>query len=180
MRNFILSAIVLLLTSACGYHFSGEGSGPVPGLRYVAIPVFENKTSEPDLGSIFAGDLRRAFIQKGPIQVVEQEAAEAVFWGSVTNIYTSAVAHRDVNHDVTSRVTLENRLYVTISIRCVDTRTGRVIWQDPSFTYYKVYSQVSNVSNPDPVVNFDNRRRALQYLSEEMAIRIHDRFLSNF
>lgn len=164
-----LFLILLVFPLSCGYHFSGEGEGPRPGLRYIAIPVFENKTSEPDLGSIFASALRREFITKGSLQVVPLEQAEAVFRGRITNISTAAVAHREAEE------TIQTRLYVTLEIRCVDTRDGKVLWQDPQFTYYQVMLQHS-----EPNVSFDNRRETLDYLAREMAIRIHDRFLSNF
>ena len=160
---------LLVLPLSCGYHFTGEGPGPRPGLRYVAIPVFENRTSEPDLGSIFAGALRQEFITKGQLQVVSLDQAEAVFRGRITSISSAAVAHREAEE------TIQTRLYVTLEIRCVDVRDGKVLWQDPQFTYYQVFLQ-----NRDPNVSFDNRRATLDYLAREMSVRIHDRFLSNF
>lgn len=165
----ILLVSLLILPAACGYHFTGEGPGPRPGLRYVAIPVFENRTSEPDLGSVFAGALRQAFITKGQLQVVPLEQAEAVFRGRVTNISSSAVAHREAED------TIQIRLYVTLEIRCVDTRDGKVLWQDPQFTYYQ--TMIQHVA---PNTSFDTRQATLDYLAREMSIRIHDRFLSNF
>lgn len=165
----ILLLILLVLPVSCGYHFSGEGPGPRPGLRYIAIPVFENRTSEPDLGGIFAGALRREFITRGALEVVSLEQAEAVFRGRITNISTSAVAHREAED------TIQTRLYVTLEIRCVDTRDGKVLWQDPQFTYYQVMLQ-----NVNPTVSFDTRRETLEFLAQEMSVRIHDRFLSNF
>ena len=77
---------MLLCLASCGYHFSGEGAGPKPGLTYIAIPVFENKTSEPNAGAIFAGALRQEFIRKGNMKVVPVEEAEAVFKGTITSI----------------------------------------------------------------------------------------------
>jgi hypothetical protein len=160
---------LLLLPASCGYHFTGEGAGPQPGLRNVAIPVFENGTSEPDLGSIFTDALRKEFITKGQIQVVPVDQAEAIFRGRITNIYTSAVAHREAEQ------TIQTRLYVTLEIRCVNARDGKVLWQDPQFTFYQVMLQ-----NVDPNLSFDNRRATLEYIATEMSSRIHDRFLSNF
>jgi hypothetical protein len=167
-RVILLLTTVFLLAS-CGYHFTGEGAGPRPGLRTIAIPVFENNTSEPHLGSIFAGALRREFITKGDLQVVPTEQAEAIFRGRVTSIYSTAVAHREAEE------TIQNRIYVTLDIRCVNVQDGKVLWQDPQFTYYQVYLQ-----NIDPNVSFANRSATLDNLAREMSIRIHDRFLSNF
>lgn len=181
LRNVLLiSAVALFLLGGCGYRFSGEGEGPLPGLQNIAIPVFENATSEPDLGAIFAGELRRTFLQKGKMKIVPLEQAQAVFRGRVTNIYTSAVAHRDLNTTDKNQLTIEARLYVTLNVRCIEVKTGRVLWQDPSYTYFKVFRQSAGNNNPNPIVGFDNRRDTVEFLAKEMSIRIHDRFLSDF
>ncbi len=160
----------VLLAGGCGYHFTGEGAGPRQGLKSIAIPVFENKTSEPELGSLFAGVLRKEFLRKGGnIQVVSEEQADVVLRGRIMEIYTSAVAHRDVEQ------TIESRLYLTLEVRVEDIRNGGVIWQDPHFTYHRVFRQ-----SQDGMTGFDNRRQAIDLLAREMAVRIHDRFLSNF
>jgi outer membrane lipopolysaccharide assembly protein LptE/RlpB len=160
---------VLILVGGCGYRFTGEGAGPRPGLKYIAIPVFENSTTEPDLGALFAGALRREFMQKGPLHVAPLEQAEAIFRGHIKDAHTSAVAHHD------AQLTIETRIYITLDIRCVDVKTGNVLWKDPNFTYFRVY-----LENAQPIVAFDNRREALELMARETAIRIHDRFLSNF
>jgi hypothetical protein len=50
-----------------------------------------------------------------------------------------------------------------------------VLWQDRSLTYYQDYIQDS-----DPLVSFQNRREALETAARDLAVRIHDRFLSRF
>lgn len=175
----MLFALVSLL-SGCGYHFSGEGQGPRPGLRRIAIPVFENSTSEPQLGSMFADELRKQFLRRGDLQVVALDEAEAVFKGRITDIYTSSVAHRAFEKRFQTRLTLEARLYITLDIRCEDARTGSIIWRDSKFTGSRVFGQNPDPANPDPIVTFDNRRLALEYLARDMTTRIHDRFMSNF
>lgn len=175
-----VSIFIPLFLASCGYHFSGEGEGPKPGLKYVAIPVFENRTSEPDLGALFAGALRQEFIRRGPIQIVPVEEAEAVFKATITSIYITPVAHRPVENVVSNRITIENRVYVTLDIRCEEKATRKVFWRDPQFRYYKVYRLNSDPLHPDALSGFENRQVAMRYLAEEMASRIHDRFLSNF
>lgn len=165
----VLSAVSFLLFNGCGYHFSGEGEGPLPGLERIAIPLFENETAESDLESIFAGALRREFMMKGRIQVVPEDQAGAVFRGKLTSIFTSELAHRSVEE------TIESRVYVTLNISCHDTRTKDIVWQDNQFTFYEEYFQ-----NDDPIIAYENRRRALEMIAQEMAVRIHDRFLSRF
>jgi hypothetical protein len=183
MKRVISLFGVLMLSvmaASCGYHFSGEGSGPRPGLDTIAVPVFENTTSEPELGAIFATELRRQFMEKGPMQVVPVESADAVLKGRIIDIHTQAVAHRSFEKRFETKLTVESRLYITVDIRCEDGQKGTVLWRDPRFTYYKVYRQNPNPRNPDPIVNYDSRRLALETIAHEMAVRIHDRLLNNF
>jgi len=181
-RIFILTSAFVFsaLLTACGYHFSGEGEGPQPGLTLVAVPVFENKTTEPNLGAVVAGALRREFMQKGHMKVVSVEEAEAVFKGTVLSVSVSAVAHHPTQTIASDRVTVENRVHLTLDVKCQDKKTGKVLWSDPKFTYYKVYRLSKDPLNPNPLGEFESRSAALENVSQEMAIRIHDRFLSNF
>jgi len=166
---FLLLAVLALSAAGCGYRFSGEGPGPRPGLHRVAIPLFENDTAEPGLETLFAGELRREFLTRGSMEATSEGEAEAVFRGRVVNIYTVEVAHRDVEE------TIESRLYVTLNIHCEDAETKSVLWSANGFSYYEEYFQ-----NEDPMVSYENRRQALEVIAREMAVRIHDRFLSNF
>ena len=179
LKTALIVSCALVFLASCGYHFSGEGEGPKPGLRCIAIPVFENKTTEPNLGEIFATDLSREFMQKGNMRVVPVEEAEAVFKGVILSIFVFPVAHHPTNI-VTNQIAVVNRLYLTIDIRCEDKITHKVLWRDPAFSYYKVYQINTDPLHPDPVLGYENRQAALRYLASEMSQRIHDRFLSNF
>lgn len=177
---FVCFVMVFISLASCGYHFSGEGEGPKPGLQNIAIPVFENKTTEQDLGALFAAALRQEFIRKGHLHVVPLEEAEAVFKGTITTINTTTVAHHAAQNVGSNRVAVESRLYVTLDIRCEDKKTHKILWRDPAFRYYRVFRLADDPLNPDAMEGYENRRLTLEYLANETAIRIHDRFLSNF
>ena len=116
---------MLFCLAACGYHFSGEGLGPKPGLKYIAIPVFENKTSEPNLGAIFAQALRQEFMRRSDMKVVPVDQAEAVFKGTIKSIMSYGVAHH-AGSVVANRSTLENRLYIAVDIRCEEKKSHKI------------------------------------------------------
>ncbi|MCL5406258.1 MAG: LPS assembly lipoprotein LptE [Deltaproteobacteria bacterium] len=175
----LVAGLALLLLTSCGYQFSGQGQGPMPGLTRIAIPVFKNDTEEPNAGAIFAAELRQQFMRKGDMKVVPEDQAQAVFEGTVKRIFIYPVAQNPVSI-VSERNTLEDRLYLTVSVRCIDKRTHKVIWQDPNFTYWKVYELSNNVLNPQPLIGFENRENALTYIAGYTARVIHDTFLSNF
>jgi hypothetical protein len=174
----IISAMSLCLAS-CGYHFSGEGDGPKPGLRCIAIPVFENKTTEPDAGAIFAGALRQEFMRRGNMKVVPIEEAEAVFKGTIKSISVLSAAHNPVGV-VSNRITVESRITVVLDIRCEEKKSHKTLWSDPYLSYYKIYEVNNSSLQTQPISGFENRENALDFLAQEMSTRIHDRFLSNF
>ena len=174
----VISAMLICLAS-CGYHFSGEGAGPKPGLTNIAIPVFQNKTSEPNLGAKLAEALRQEFILKGNMKVVPVEEAEAVFKGIVTSIRIIPVAHHAVSA-VSNQVTVDNMLMLTVDIRCEEKKTHKILWRNPTFVVRQLYQINNNALQPDPVTGFDNRQAALDFLAEDMSRRVHDNFLSNF
>jgi hypothetical protein len=179
VKLILLIGSLLVCLASCGYHFTGEGQGPKPGLKCIAIPVFVNKTTEPNAGAIFAAALRNEFIQKGNMSVVSVEDAEAVFIGVVSNIHIIPVAHNPVTQ-VQNQVTVVNRLVITVDIRCEDKKSHKVLWRDASMHYQKIYKVNDNPLEPNPIVGFENREAALDVVAEEIASRIHDRFLSNF
>ena len=127
----------------------------------------------------FRRALRQEFIRRGNIKVVPVEEAEAVFRVTIKSINIQPVAHNAVGI-VSNRITVENRLFVSLDIRCEEKKTHKTLWSDPSFSYYKIY-EVNNASlQTQPIVGFENRESALDFLAQEMSTRIHDRFLSNF
>ncbi len=177
----ILAICFVVSLASCGYHFTGEGSGPKPGLKYIAVPVFENNTSEPNVGALFAGALRREFNQKGNFRVVDVADAEAVFKGTIKNVWIVPIAHSANQTIASNRVTIENRLYLVVDVRCEDKSTGKAIWRDPNFAYYKSYRLNDDpLLNPNALNAFESRGTALEYVTREMAVMVHDRFSSNF
>jgi hypothetical protein len=169
LLGLVYACVLVLALGGCGYRFAGEGPGPKPGLQRIAIPVFENNTAEAELETLFAGALRHEFILRSPFQLVPTDEAEAVFRGRITRLFTTPIAHTG------PETTIETRVYITVDIRCQDTKTGAILWQDNALTYYNKYLQ-----NPNPIVAYENRRRAEAAIARDISIRIHDRFLSNF
>jgi hypothetical protein len=138
-------------------------------MQKIAIPVFENRTSEAELETLFAGALRHQFLVRGPFQVVSSNEAEAVFRGRIIRLETMDLAHR------TALATIESRLLITVDVRCIDAKTGAVLWQDNNLTQYSNYLQ-----DPSAIVAYENRRRAEAVIAQKIAERIHDRFVSSF
>lgn len=160
--------LICSLFQTCGYRFVHYGSeGELP--RSIAIPLFSNATTEPNLEYLITSAIRNEFIKNGRIKVVPEDQADVVMTGRVTKIYTTDVAHDAVEH------TTETRVYVTVDLRCKDSKTGNIIWQDNQFTYYEEFRRKG-----DAFEDYNRRKAALEYLAEQMAQRIHDRFVNRF
>ncbi len=166
-RALVLYAVVSVLAS-CGYHLVGKEK-VVPGVQSVAIPLFENGTTEPDIERIFNDALREEFLVRNLVTLTDPEHAEAVFRGKITRLTLTNVAH------LTPTKAAEARLYVTVDIRCEDRRTGAILWQDTQMTYYRSYPYGST-----SLEDYETRRAAIRYIAKQMALRIHDRFMSRF
>lgn len=171
-KSAVILFMICCLFQACGYRFVRYGGGDkdfgnLP--ESIAIPMFSNATTEPNLEYLITRALRDEFIKKGVVSVVPEDRADVVMVGRVTKIYTTDVAHDAVEH------TTETRIYVTVDVRCKDARTGDILWQDNQFTYYEEF-----VRKEDAFGDYNRRRAALEYLAEQMAQRIHDRFINRF
>ncbi|HLV60808.1 MAG TPA: LptE family protein [Fredinandcohnia sp.] len=59
------ASLLLLGLAACGYQFSVGRSALPEGLGRVYVPVFENRSSEPEAGAIFAEALAESFARSG-------------------------------------------------------------------------------------------------------------------
>lgn len=86
-RGLLLSALVGL--AACGYRFSvGEEALP-RGVAAVHVPVFDNRSSEPEAGALFAEALAETYAREGKIG---GPAAPAKIEGEIVSLVSSPAA----------------------------------------------------------------------------------------
>jgi hypothetical protein len=62
-RAAVLAAALVL--AGCGYRFSVGGSGLPPDTGKIHVPVFENRSGEPEAGAIFAAALGDSLAARG-------------------------------------------------------------------------------------------------------------------
>jgi len=160
-----IGIIVLIATflQACGYHIRGFSSSDRE--RSIAVLPFRNETTEPNVEILITDALRKLFIKRGRFKLTSPSDADLIFRGRVLKIYTSDVAHLDVEK------TTETRVYVVLDVRCENPKTGKVVWQDNQFRFYEEYKQGTYAFE-----TFGARQAALEYLAEQVAERIYDRF----
>jgi Lipopolysaccharide-assembly len=126
-------ALAASLLAACGYQFQVEGPGPTigggaapsqkPEGPKLAIPLFINKSFEPNLETKYTIYTRHEFAAGSGAQVVsDSEGADMVLTGQII-----AVSLPTLSFSVER--TFESRVTVFASATVDDKRTGKTLWR---------------------------------------------------
>ena len=91
----LLSFLVLLFClSGCGYHFPGQAGALPGGVEQLYIPLFVNKTAEPQLEYKMTSRVSEVFSRNSKVsQVEKREQAEAILVGTIRSYQTRALSY---------------------------------------------------------------------------------------
>ncbi|MDD2388378.1 MAG: LPS assembly lipoprotein LptE [Desulfobacterales bacterium] len=157
----------MMACSGCGYRFSGNGV--LPGnVQSIFINVFENRTAETGIESVFSNDLVIEFIRNGNPVANERDRADAFLHGTVKSMTIDSVSHRD------SHTSIETRVTVCMDLKMMDSQ-GDVIWSANNISDSEVYLVVSEKS-----VTEQNRRIAISEISKRIAEKVYYRLTDRF
>jgi hypothetical protein len=163
----ILAPVIFLTCFSCAYKFSGEG--PLPsGVTSVYIPIFENRTGETGVESVFTDDLISEFILKRKSALRSQEEAEATLTGVIEYIRDITIAHR------TTRTSTQRRAVASVALRLTDSK-GRILWAATGITANEAYPVLD-----DKIATEQEKREAIKRLSKRLAEKIFNRLTDNF
>lgn len=171
VRGHFYSSIILFLLvgTGCGYRLGGEGFGPSPEIRSIAIPTFINETYEAGIETIVTNALLRELIKDRRVKVVGEDEADAIMEGTVTSFSTSSVSY-----DPTG-VVLEYRTWVSLDVMVKRHKRGEVLWSRRGLTESDVYRVSSDVLFTEA-----EKERAIRKIAEEFAKRIRRRLFEGF
>jgi len=170
-RAILVAGLVALavVVAACGYRFRGKTSNLPEDVRSIAVPMFRNHTGEARIESIFTDEVIFQFTRSQILRVVSAGRADAVLYGVITRADVEDVAY---TAEETSR---QRRITITVDLRLVRRRDGKVIWQRKDLKQQRTYS----VSD-DNTTTEANKQAAIEELAQDMAQTIHDSVLENF
>lgn len=142
MMKFIsLFCALFFCLTGCGYHFPGQGGALPEGVEKVYIPLFNNKTSEPQLESKLTSRLSEVFSRNSRItQVKNKEAAEAVLEGTIRTYKSSALSY-DQNDNIG-----EYRATMVIDVVLHKPDSDESLWKR-TVSWSEDYSSSSNKSD---------------------------------
>jgi hypothetical protein len=165
------AALLAALLSGCGYHIAGKADTIPDEIRAIAVPAFQNGTTEYKIEQYMTQAVKRELLSRTRYQVVNREEnADATLLGSVVGFLAFPQNFDPITNRATT-VTTITRLQVNL----IDRRTGATIYQNPNLEYRERY-EVS----ADPTVYFEERQAAHERSSEAMARAVVSAVLEGF
>ncbi|MBF0552355.1 MAG: LptE family protein [Deltaproteobacteria bacterium] len=166
----ILFTGCMWLAIGCGYGFGpGEVKLP-PHAKSVCIVMFDNKTTEPDIGAFFSDALGFEFSRSGVLKVTDRTRADLIVEGEVVSLRVDTISYGQYN------VPLEKRAWVTVKARLTELGTNKVLWRDDNLSWH--YEYLVDVS--DPRAGQASLQEAIKQIAKNLAQKMHDRMLAGF
>ena len=175
--RLIISLVLVLLVSSCGYHISGTGGIVPAGVRTISVPVFLNATNEPYVDVEVTQAVVEEFMTDGRLKVVGLEEAELALRGKVVKYEVTPLSYNPQAY------VQQYRVHIMVDASLEDLRSKKILWQEKGI-------QSSFIS--DYTVSFDATGRAdirgtrvakdaaIKQASQDIAWTLRSRVLEGF
>ena len=151
-----------LATGSCAYSTS---TALLPThLKTIAIPVFENGTTENSLEQDITQAVVDRFVQDNHLKVVGERAANALLRGRVTQYRNSVFGFSATEQASEYRVT------ISVAITMKDLVKNRELWKDDDLVKTTNYFVV-DVPGQKAKTELDGRKEAIQKIADEIVAR---------
>jgi hypothetical protein len=122
MKIAIFGVLCLILIDSCAvYTFSPSALG---GIKSVAVPVFDNQTTEYGLGEALSGALSQAFVADNTLKVMPEAQADAIMRGTVVSYSREAYTYTEAD------AVQEYICRIGIKAKFENIKTNKTIWED--------------------------------------------------
>lgn len=130
-----VAAIIMLFSMSCGvYTFSPSALG---GIKSLAIPLFENQTTESGLREDLTDRLSQAFVDDNTLRVVPEGRADAIIRGSVISYSREAYTYSD------AEVVSEYIVRIGINVDFLEKKSGEIIWEEKNMSNWGTYDSAT-------------------------------------
>jgi hypothetical protein len=148
--------------SGCGYTTS---TALLPThIKTIAIPVFENATTEYNLEQELTAAVIQRFVSDNHVKIVSEHDANAVLRGRVIGYKNSVFGF------VTGNTAQEYRVSITVSVVFKDIVKNREIWNDAALVRTANY-YVQAVPGDTAKTELDGRKNAIAKIADEILNR---------
>ncbi len=122
--RLIISLVLVLFVSSCGYHISGTGGIVPEGVKTISVPVFFNATNEPYVDVEVTQAVVEEFMTDGRLKVVGLEEAEIALRGKIVKYEAIPLSYNPQSYVQQYRVRL------VVDAKLEDLRTKKILWQE--------------------------------------------------
>jgi hypothetical protein len=133
-------------------------------LKTIAIPVFENATTEYTLEQDVTQAIVERFVQDNHLKVVDERSANAVLRGKITQYRNSVFGFS------TAVQAQEYRVAIQLSVSLKDQVKNRELWHDDALVKTVNYFVV-DVPGQKARTELDGRKEAIQKIADEILSR---------
>jgi outer membrane lipopolysaccharide assembly protein LptE/RlpB len=129
------SLVLLLATTACGYHTAGHSVALPQNVHTIAVPGFVSQSQTFRIEQIMTDAVVREFNTRTQFHVIHEANtdADAVLRGTVLSASTTPLAYDSQTGRVASAL-------ITLSMQVTLTdRDGKVLFQNPSYLFHEQY-----------------------------------------
>ena len=166
----IISVLLLLLLSGCGYHTPGASDTWVGGeARTLYVQLFDNQTIEPYLENYITDALIAELAVSRLFELTENpDKADVRLAGNVKTFTDSAVSYGNSDQITEYSATM------AVAVRLLDKNNSDIIWQR-SLTRSEDYLATINKN-----LQLEGQRRAAIRVSQRLAEDIYASMLNSF
>jgi len=163
----IIIILLIISSTACGYHFSKGGQLP-DDITRLSIGVFENRTSETGLENTVTNDLINQFIRFNKFELTSRLESEGHLTGIIESSKITAISYKSA-HQATER-----RITIVLSLK-LESPDGKRLQSIKAISENETYEVASN-----KIATEQNKKSALTELSERIAERIYYHLTDEF
>ena len=164
-RSWCTLVVVALAAASGACAYSTSTALLPPHLKTVAIPVFENATTEYTLQQEITDAVIRRFVSDNHLRVVDERSADSVIRGRITDYRNSVFGISPVDRAEEYRVT------IGVAVTFKDLVKNREVWNDDNIVKTANYYVTPVPGDTTAHTELDGRKEAIQKIADEILAR---------
>lgn len=120
----LVSWIVFISCTFYCFHYSFSGSSLPSHIKTVAIPLFEDRTSEYGIKERLTDALIDEFVRDNTLKIADRRSADSVLLGTILNVSDRVETYNRMEQAETFK------LYITVEVEYNDLKKNKTMWKE--------------------------------------------------
>lgn len=175
MLKVLLTVLLLLPLSGCGYSLAGRGTFLPPSIKVIGVPLFTNSTNVYELDRRITDKVRSELAGRGKYRVEPTTTGvDAVFSGVISSVTFIPTAYNS------SGLATRYVLTLTANVELRDVKADKVIWTNPALQFREEYDVLTRTDATDAAAFLGNDLAVYEKLATEFARSVVSAMLEAF